>query len=204
MYQCFFKLISVFRLIWLWIFVCSFSWDCYLQRKWKNWLRSSSEGKIPNIRVLSSTFNMASNQIFVSGVVLSWTSFALASSSCPSWGSLAILRSPSEACRVSDSWEGADWLLNTGLVGGQARGPWAGGGGLRLSVFLAVALPVLSWVTWGWGCLLAARSAVRACAQGAEFASRVPSWRDISCEEDSHLPTLTGLSSFKNHVAWWK
>lgn len=53
----------------------------------------------------------------------------------------------------------------------------------------------------GWGCLLAARPPVRACAQGAEFASRVPSWRDISCEEDSHLPTLTGLSSFKNHVA---
>ena len=53
----------------------------------------------------------------------------------------------------------------------------------------------------GWGCLLTVRPPVRACAQGAEFASRVPGWRDISCEEDSHLPTLTGLSSFKNHVA---
>lgn len=43
---------------------------------------------------------------------------------------------------------------------------------------------------------------MRACeeAQDAEFASRVSNWKDVSCEEDSHLPTFIGLSSFKNCV----
>lgn len=38
-------------------------------------------------------------------------------------------------------------------------------------------------------------------AQEAEFMPRVSGQKDISCEEDSHLATVTGLSSFKNHVS---
>lgn len=43
---------------------------------------------------------------------------------------------------------------------------------------------------------------VRACeeAQDAEFASRVSNRKDVSCEEDSYLPTFIGLSSFFNRV----
>lgn len=66
---------------------------------------------------------------------------------------------------------------------------------------MAAELPWLSGgLSGGWECLMAARLPVRACTQGAEFASRVSNRRDISCEEDSRLPTFIGLSSFQNHV----
>lgn len=71
-------------------------------------------------------------------------------------------------------------------------------------LWLSMCLAVYSaqWRNLGWECLLGAMLPVRACeeAQDAEFASRVSDRKDVSCEEDSHLPTFIGLSSFLNRV----